>query len=120
MGVKAWTVVGQGTPTWTAGEVEGVIADVRTSQDVLDLLDADMEEVIVLMHTAGAAMLAPVFSELTGVICTTGNVGSHVAILSREYGVPSIVATALTNPDLQGKRVRLTPNGQVAIVDQSA
>jgi signal transduction protein with GAF and PtsI domain len=118
MGVKGWTVVGKGTPTWTQGEVEGVIADVRTSEDVLNLLDAEMDEVIVLMHTAGAAMLAPVFSELSGVVCTTGSVGSHVAILSREYGVPSIVGTVLTDPELQGKRVRLTPDGQVAITDE--
>jgi signal transduction protein with GAF and PtsI domain len=118
MGEHGWKVVGEGTPTWSEGKVEGVIADVRTSQDVLDLLDADMSEVIVLMHTAGATMLAPVFSELTGVVCTTGNVGSHVAILSREYAVPSLVGTALTDPDLHGRRVRLSPNGEISVIEE--
>jgi phosphohistidine swiveling domain-containing protein len=92
-----------------------VVVDVVTTEDVLALLDLDLTDAIILVHTAGATMLAPLFSELTGIICTTGGIGSHVAILAREFGVPCIVSAQIAEP-IVGQRVRIESNGQVRLI----
>jgi phosphoenolpyruvate-protein kinase (PTS system EI component) len=117
MSVGNGEVVGKGTPTWECRTVEGVVRDITTPADVLPLMEEDLEETIVLMHTAGATMLVPIFSELTGVLCTVGGTGSHVAILSREFGVPCLVGVELEQNDLDGKRVRIDPSGSVQLLE---
>jgi len=56
--------------------------------DVLDLMDAGAEGVIVLVRDAGATFLAPIFHELAGVVCTGGTSRSHIGIVSREFQLP--------------------------------
>jgi phosphoenolpyruvate-protein kinase (PTS system EI component) len=43
-------------------------------------------------------------------------VGAHIAILSREFGVPCLVATELTGGDIVGKRVRIDGSGDVRAI----
>jgi signal transduction protein with GAF and PtsI domain len=40
---------------------------------------------------AGATFLAPIFDELTAVVCLSGTPMSHIGIVSREYGVPCVM-----------------------------
>lgn len=104
------SLAGTGTPTWQGKPVEGVVVEVKTPDDVLGLLDAELDDKIILMHTAGATMLAPLFAELKGIICTTGGIGSHVAILSREFGVPCLLTVELTE-SIADRRVRIESTG---------
>jgi signal transduction protein with GAF and PtsI domain len=108
--------VGRGTPTWTGEPHEGTVREVRTADDVLALLDGAPEDLVVLMHTAGATTLSPLFGDITGIVCTTGTVGSHVAILSRDFGIPCIVGAQLTVSDLDGRRIRMEPTGEVSLL----
>jgi phosphoenolpyruvate-protein kinase (PTS system EI component) len=108
---------GKGTPTWTGEAHEGTVREVRTAQDVLALLDDAPEDLIVLMHTAGATTLSPLFADISGIVCTTGTEGSHVAILSRDFGIPCIVGAQLTTTDLDGCRIRMEPSGEVSVLD---
>lgn len=117
MSVGNRKVVGKGTPAWSYHTVEGVVRDIATPTDVLPLMEEDLQETIVLMHTAGAMMLVPILSDLTGVLCTVGGIGSHVAILSREFGVPCLVGVELEPTDLDGKRVRIDGSGSVQLLD---
>jgi phosphohistidine swiveling domain-containing protein len=110
-------VVGKGTPAWAGPSVEGVVVDVKGPPDVIALMEADLSDKLILMHTAGATMLIPLFADLKGIICTAGGPGAHVAILSREFGVPCLVATSLTDGDLDGKRVRIEESGEVRALD---
>jgi signal transduction protein with GAF and PtsI domain len=109
--------VGSGLPTWRGSTLEGVVREVRAPADVLDLLGDTPSDLIVLMHTAGATTLSPLFGDIAGIVCTTGSEGSHVAILSRDFGIPCIVGTQLTDSDLDGKRIRLEPSGEVFLLD---
>jgi phosphoenolpyruvate-protein kinase (PTS system EI component) len=110
-----WVAAGHGIPTWSEGTAEGIVADVKSPSDVIALLDVDLASVIVLLHTAGATMLMPIFADLAGIVCTAGNAGAHVAIISREAGLPCVVAAVLSEPDLAGRRVRLSPDGSVLV-----
>lgn len=56
--------------------------------------------------------LAPLLPTLGGLIAETGNILSHLAILAREFGVPTVVG-------LQGARERF-PEGSVIVVDGSS
>lgn len=108
--------VGKGFATWSGSTLEGVVREVRAPGDVLELLGDTPPDLIVLMHTAGATTLSPLFGDIAGIVCTTGTEGSHVAILSRDFGIPCIVGTELSEPDLDGKRVRMEPSGEVFLV----
>jgi signal transduction protein with GAF and PtsI domain len=108
--------VGKGTPTWSGEPQDGTVREVRTADDVLALLENPPEDLIVLMHTAGATTLSPLFGDITGIVCTTGTEGSHVAILSRDFGIPCIVGAELTVRDLDGRRIRMQPSGEVSLL----
>lgn len=109
---------GQGQPMWQGDALEGTVREVRTPQDVIALLQEAPEDLIILMHTAGATTLSPLFSDIRGLICTTGTGGSHVAILAREFGIPCTVGTALEREDLDGSRVRMDPSGAVELLPE--
>jgi signal transduction protein with GAF and PtsI domain len=109
--------VGRGQATWSTNPLEGTVREVRVPGDVIELLSDTPKDLIVLMHTAGATTLSPLFGDITGIVCTTGSEGSHVAILSRDFGIPCIVGTELTDAALDGRRVRLEPSGEVFALD---
>lgn len=115
---ETWRRAGEGTAVWSGEPVDGVVREVRTTEDVIALLNDVPPDLIVLMHTAGATILAPLFSDIKGIVCTAGNVGSHVAILAREFGVPCLVGTRLAVDDLAGRHVRLDPAGAVEVRDE--
>ena len=68
----------------------------RISDDVLELMDDTAEGVIAGVQDAGATFLAPIFDELTAVVCMSGTPVSHIGIVSREYQVPCIMSTTFT------------------------
>jgi signal transduction protein with GAF and PtsI domain len=97
---------------------EGAIRVVDSIQDVLSLLkELKAEEAaggvtpkIVLVEDAGTTTLAPVLSRLSGVVCTSGALGSHLAIVTREFEIPALMGTDIPfDKRLAGKRVRIEP-----------
>lgn len=115
MSAEVESLAGRGVPTWDGSSAEGLVFEVSTPEDLLSLMDLEEPNVIILIHTAGASMLAPLFSDLTGIICTTGGLGSHVAILSREFGVPCVVSAEL-HAGVAGRQVRLQPSGDIELL----
>jgi phosphoenolpyruvate-protein kinase (PTS system EI component) len=109
--------VGHGMATWSGAPLEGIVREVNSPKDVIGLLSGDASEAIILMHTAGATTLSPLFSDIAGIVCTTGSEGSHVAILSRDFGIPCIVGANLTDAGLNGSRVRMDPSGEIFRLD---
>jgi phosphoenolpyruvate-protein kinase (PTS system EI component) len=69
----------------------------HTPDDVLELMDTSAEGVVAGVQDAGATFLAPIFDELTAVVCLSGTPLSHIGIVSREYQVPCIMATEFAN-----------------------
>ncbi len=89
-------VLGTGVTVFTADAVEGAWRMLDSPDDVLALMDSGADGVIAGVQDAGATFLAPIFDELTAVVCMSGTPSSHIGIVSREYQVPCIMATALT------------------------
>ena len=80
--------------------MRGAWRRLSSPDDVLVLMDASAEGVIACVADAGATFLAPIFDELTAVVCLSGTPQSHIGIVSREYQVPCVMTTSLTvEPD---------------------
>jgi PEP-utilising enzyme, mobile domain len=84
--------IGSGTKVFDAGPVRGRFQAIESPEDVLDLMDNGAEGVVALVRDAGATFLAPIYHELTAVICTGGTPRSHIGIVSREFQVPCVMA----------------------------
>ena len=87
--------LGTGTIVFEAKPVRGVWRMLQSPDDVLGLMEIGAEGVIAGVQDAGATFLAPIFDELTAVVCMSGTPSSHIGIVSREYRVPCLMATDL-------------------------
>ncbi len=105
-------VLGAGVTVFEAEPVHGTWRMLHSPDDVLALMDTGAEGVIAGVQDAGATFLAPIFDELTAVVCMSGTPASHIGIVSREYRVPCIMATALTGD--------LPVDGAAVVVDCTA
>jgi len=105
-----WVKVGEGLNALFSSdaEVEGTVKEIRSFTDSLKLYEDKPQNLVVLLRTAGVSVLAPIISMIKGIICTSGGTSSHLAIISREYMIPCIMAARLYNEDdLDKRRVRL-------------
>ncbi|TFF63591.1 MAG: hypothetical protein EU521_01035 [Promethearchaeota archaeon] len=87
---------------------EGILKYIKTIDDVISLFDS-AKGIICLVEDAGTTTLGPILSDLSGVVCTNGGPGSHLAIVSREFDIPCIMGIDLKK-DLDkydGKKVRI-------------
>lgn len=78
-----------------AAPVRGAWRRLSSPDDVLELMDGTAEGIVACVADAGATFLAPIFDELTAVVCLSGTPQSHIGIVSREYRVPCVMATSL-------------------------
>lgn len=61
-------------------------------------MDHGAEGVVALVRDAGATFLAPIYHELTAVICTGGTLRSHIGIVSREFQIPCVMGAEFEGP----------------------
>ena len=112
--------LGTGVKVFQAAAVRGAWRMLQTPDDVLALMDTGAEGVVAGVQDAGATFLAPIFDELTAVVCLSGTPASHIGIVSREYQVPCLMATEFSAgiPD-DGTEVEVdctTPDGSPGVV----
>ncbi|QKT08253.1 hypothetical protein HUN08_14385 [Gordonia sp. X0973] len=112
---ETWTPAGTGAFVSGTEPVEGTVVEIKTTEDVLPLFDDCPSDLIVLLHTSGGTILSPLFSDIKGVISTVGGKGSHVAILSREFGIPCVMGAELSDEALNGRHVRIETDGSVRV-----
>jgi signal transduction protein with GAF and PtsI domain len=109
--------VASGEKVFEHEPVRGVFRVMAGPDDVLDLMETGAEGVIALVRDAGATFLAPIYHELTGIICTSGTLRSHIGIVSREFQVPCVMATAFPDGEpADGTEVELDCSGTMGIV----
>ena len=92
-------IIGKGLSCASKTEVTGELVYIQTVEDVINLFDI-AEGKICLIDDAGTTTLGPILSDLTGILCTTGSAGSHLAIVSREFDLPCIMNIDITIDDL--------------------
>jgi phosphohistidine swiveling domain-containing protein len=111
------TIVGRGTNAFAAAPVQGSWRRLDTPDDVLELMDSTASGVVACVADAGATFLAPIFDELTAVVCLSGTPLSHIGIVSREYQVPCVMGAQLDGTvPTDGDRVEVDCSGSDGIV----
>jgi phosphohistidine swiveling domain-containing protein len=94
-----------------AGVAEGIARVVKGPEDFDQVKQG---EIMVCIMTNPAWVV--VFTKLAGVVCDTGGVLAHPAIVSREFGIPAVVGTTNATQRIRtGDRVRV--NGSTGVVD---
>jgi pyruvate,water dikinase len=74
------------------GTVEGKARVCRTVKEI-----GELEEGEILVAPTTSPSWAPAFVKIKACVTDVGGVMSHAAIVCREYGVPAIVGTGLTD-----------------------
>ena len=79
-------------------------------------MDEGAEGVVAVVDDAGATFLAPIFEDLTAVVCLSGTPLSHIGIVSREYEVPCVMGTTLALEPQTGDQVEVDCSGDEGLV----
>src|SRR5689334_12792702 len=108
--------IGTGTRVFETAPVQGTWRRLTSPDDVLTLMDSTAEGVIACVADAGATFLAPIFDELTAVVCLSGTPLSHIGIVSREYQVPCVMGAALSAEPADGDEVEVDCSGEPGVV----
>jgi len=106
--------IGRGAKVFDSAPVHGRFLPMEGPDDVLTLMDEGDDA---LVRDAGATFLAPIYHELTAIICTSGTVRSHIGIVSREFQVPCVMSCTFTGDEpAAGAEVELDCSGAEAVV----
>ena len=97
------------------GKLEGRVFPVRDVGELL-LRGSELDGAVLLVREAGVAGLATVLGKVSGVICTSGGVSSHIAILAREFGIPCIVAARIDGSVPEGRRVVVSMHDEQGVL----
>src|SRR5947207_15030021 len=108
---------GRGAKVFDHDPVSGTWRAMESPDDVLELMGSGAEGVVARVRDAGATFLAPIYHELTAVVCTSGTPRSHIGIVSREFMVPCVMGTAMPGgePD-PGTEVEVDCSGDAGVV----
>lgn len=99
-------VIGDGDNAFQAEDVTGEVMIVREVSEVDRLItDGVPEGVIGVIDDAGGTMTAPILPDFEAVICLAGTVRSHLAIIAREFGVPTLMNVRLARHLVSGEKV---------------
>jgi signal transduction protein with GAF and PtsI domain len=109
-------IFGQGDRVFAHAPVQGTWRVLEGPDDVLELMDVGAEGVVAMVRDAGATFLAPIFHELTGVVCTGGTPRSHIGIVSREFQIPCVMACVLDGDPDDGATVELDCSAEPGVV----
>jgi phosphoenolpyruvate-protein kinase (PTS system EI component) len=108
---------GRGTKVFDAAPVRGRLRTMEGPDDVLALMDTGADGVVALVREAGATFLAPVYHQLTAVICTSGTPRSHIGIVSRDFQVPCLVGASFPDGEPgDGAEVEVDCSGAEGVI----
>jgi len=115
--IAAVIEIGRGVKVFDHEAVRGVFTPLHGPDDVLALMDTGADGVVALVRDAGATFLAPLYHELTAVLCTGGTPRSHIGIVSREFQVPCIMGLAFAGDEPPaGAEVEVDCSGAEGVV----
>jgi signal transduction protein with GAF and PtsI domain len=109
--------IGRGAKVFDHGPVRGTLRHLDGPDDVLALMDTGADGLVALVRDAGATFLAPLFHELTGIVCTSGTPRSHIGIVSREFQVPCVMAVVFDGEEpVTGSEVEVDCAGPDGVI----
>jgi len=100
------------------GPVRGAWRVLQGPDDVLGLMDGGGGwSVVAVVRDAGATFLAPLYHELSAVVCTSGTPRSHIGIVSREFQLPCVVAASFAHGEPgDGTEVEVDCSGPEGVI----
>lgn len=106
-------VIGSGKITLNIA-AKGELRVITSIQDVINLWKEGANGKIAVVEEAGTTTLGPILSKLAGVVCKTGGIGSHLAIVSREFSIPALMGTKIkTDVPLNKRQAMIKPKGDM-------
>jgi phosphoenolpyruvate synthase/pyruvate phosphate dikinase len=108
-------VLGRGTVV--SGEHGSGLARIVTSgREAAALMSSDdLEGVILVTNSATVTGVVPLLPRIRGVVCTGGGSTSHLALVSREFGLLCVMGAALDEIDgLDGVQIAISSDGTVS------
>lgn len=105
-----------GTPGG-AGKIRGRAKVLLTAEGIHALAPGD-----VLVCEGTSPSWTPAFAKIAACVCDTGGSLSHAAVISREYGVPSVLGTAIATKLIrEGDLVEVDGSkGEVRVLERAA
>ncbi len=96
-------------------ETEGVLHAANNTDQVFALMRHErLGDVILLTDSASATAVVPLLAKVRGVVCRSGGMTSHLAIVSREFGIPCLMGAELpADDDLEGATVKIVADGSI-------
>jgi phosphoenolpyruvate-protein kinase (PTS system EI component) len=87
---------------------------------VLELMETDLSEVILSTLHASVTSIVPILPQVRGIVCQGGGATSHLAIVSRQFGLPCIVGAHFERPaeEVDGFELTMTEDGRVLLVQE--
>jgi len=90
-----------------AADVTGTARFVSSVDTVMEMLAKGVPpDTVAVIDDSGGTLTAPILEEFAAVLCMGGTVRSHLGILTREYGVPCLMAVELEGLG-EGDRVQV-------------
>lgn len=110
--------IGAGTPVGVTAAVAGTGRYVATVEAVMGLMNADLSESILVVPDASVTGIAPLLPDARGIICLSGGPTSHLALVSREFGVACVMAATLEHDaeNLDGASLEIGREGQISMI----
>ncbi len=98
----------------SGGEVSGRLHRADDSAQVFELMKrGDLDEVILLTGSPSATAVVPLLGRVRGIVCESGGATSHLAIVSREFGIACVMAADLGAVD-EGATVTIGADGSIS------
>jgi signal transduction protein with GAF and PtsI domain len=109
--------IARGDKVFDHSPVRGRWRRIESPDDVLALMDTGADGVVALVRDAGATFLAPIYHELTAVVCTSGTPRSHIGIVSREFQVPCVMSARFRDGEPEdGAEIEVDCSGAEGLV----
>ncbi len=104
----------------TSGAAGTVQGKARVLLDADDIPSLGVGEILVCEGTTPS--WTPAFAKIAGCVCDTGGSLSHAAVISREYGVPSVLGLAIATKAISdGDLIEVDGDrGRVTILERAA
>jgi phosphohistidine swiveling domain-containing protein len=110
--------IADGDNAFRSDDLEGTVLVIREVAEVDRLMREGVPEgTIGVIDDAGGTMTAPILEEFDGILCLAGTVRSHLAIISREFGVPVLMNVRTARALKTGERVRVQYSADPQNVD---
>lgn len=98
----------------SGGAVSGSLRRADDIEDVTALMRrTDLDATILLVDTPSATAVVPLLPRVRGVICRSGGPTSHLALVSREFGLTCVMGAAVPAGAGDGEQVAIHDDGRV-------